>query len=104
MTDSNKLGDKRGKSFLAEVLVGIGVIVFLAYIKFNDDNILKKYTGSLAEDHPYILLILVFVLASYMLIKGIKNYKKNDFIEAGWRISSGLLLFLIIGMLVLYNV
>jgi len=103
MTDSNKLGPK-GKSFLAEVLVGVGVIVFLTYIKFNDNNILKKYTDSLAEDHPYILLILVFVLVFYMFVKGIKNYKNNDFLAAGWRLSSGLLLFLVIGILVFYNV
>ena len=103
MTESDKSGAK-GKSFLAEVLAGVVVIVFLTYIKFKDNNIFKKYTDSLAEDHPIILLILVFVLAAYMFIKGIENFKNKDFIEAGWRLSSGLLLFLIIGILVFYNV
>ena len=103
MTDSNKLGAK-GKSIIAEVLVGIGVIVFLTYIKFNDNNIFKKYTDCLADNHANILIILVLILASYMFIKGIKYYKRNDFLEAVWRLSSGLLLFLIIGILVFYNV
>jgi len=88
--DSNK-----SASVGAEIIIGIVIVIGLAYFRYGNDSPANNISESIFESSPLILIILCLILAGYLMFKGIGDLKKGKVLKGQWRIAMSLTVVLI---------